>query len=173
MSSIASLKRQIEQLESQVVSLEEDIQGKWNQVFNGTEDVQAAIKDLDVAGRYDTDLFGEFVGCAAFDLKSYKGHVEALKTYLMDMHNVNLNIVLERLEVNIGPVIEIDYKGRIFDHEAGKAIADAADYTDETGAPDLHQRNRLIEAYMESKGYFPAVIQTDRYGNCDSINTKE
>ena len=64
-----------------------------------------------------------------------------------------------------GPSIIINHEGDILDEDSGQWIVSKSDYETKD------ERNKLIEKYMESKGYFPGVFFIDYYGNVKHVNT--
>ena len=71
----------------------------------------------------------------------------------------------ECLLYSLGPCILINAEGDIYDQDSREWIIRKDEYDGK------RERNILIEAYMESTGCFPAVVQADSYDNLSFVKT--
>lgn len=93
---------------------------------------------------------------------------ELFREHLLENHFVSVDFKNSCLQYSIGACLIVNDKGDIFDQDSSKGpIISKNDYESEI------ERNKLIENWMEKKGYFPSVVSMDYYGNAHYIDTTE
>lgn len=90
---------------------------------------------------------------------------ELFSEYMQENHFCCVDFKNDCISTAIGPCILINDEGDILDQDSGKWIISKKDYD------STEKRNEMIEAYMTKSGYFPSVIECDRYGNAFFVNT--
>ena len=145
------------------------LQGEWNIVFKDLPRLRDAISEVESSTEFAWSC-DEVVSWIRFDLGDFENCMSYLETYLNDL-GINVdreNNVLSRGE---GPYLII-YDYGVYDQDSCKMVIDGSDYMNESGEYDEVLRNKLIEAWMEDKGYFPGVFSADRHGNVFAVNMK-
>lgn len=84
---------------------------------------------------------------------------ELLNEYLPDKHSITVDYKNHALLMSIGPAIVITDTGHVHDQDSNKFIINKEQYTCDA------ELIELIRAYMDEKGYFPAILKQDKYGN--------
>lgn len=91
---------------------------------------------------------------------------ELLADYLQQEHYITVDYKNDVAMYSIGPAILINEDGDVLDQDSGKWIISVRDYKNNK---ELYSK---IEAWMESKGYFPSVIKCDMYRNLSYVDTQ-
>lgn len=94
--------------------------------------------------------------------------VSAFTEYLQENYFAYLDFKDGILSMSEGPCILINDYGDVLDQDSGQWFLSKNSYGE-----DLAERNRLIEKYMETRGYFPSVVYCDHYGNISYVDTKK
>lgn len=81
-------------------------------------------------------------------------------------YSIEIDFKNDCLSMNQGPSIVINHDGDVYDQDSGKSIIQSNDYN------SIDDRNSQIEKWMDKHGYFPSVIQVDKYENVKYINTQ-
>lgn len=113
-----------------------------------------------------------------FDASQYIDKDSALERelfdqYLSDQYCINVNYKDDCLTTSDGPCLIINDDGDILDQDSGKWVIAVSEYTDDDGGKNNLKRNKLIEEWMERKGYFPSVIREDQHGNMFYVSTQD
>jgi len=144
------------------------LQNEYDKLFKKDKELQADIKALEVSKEYTTNQIGEVCQWVRTksNLDKYSDIKEFLLTYLSEQHAIfDVDFKNQVFMTSQGPSIIINHEGDILDEDSGQWIVSKSDYETKD------ERNKLIEKYMESKGYFPGVFFIDYYGNVKHVNT--
>jgi hypothetical protein len=173
MNTIKSIQQQLVVLESEISTatapimerantLKAALQAEFEKRFEKNRKLQKALKELDSSKQLtempNDEYYHRWVRFE--DLVQYKDHdaKQALIQYL-DERCIYADFEHHCLTTSEGPALIIDDDGDCFDQDSGKVVVAASAYE------NTAERNALIEAWMEKSGYFPSVIQVDRYGS--------
>lgn len=170
---IKSLKVQLDKIQADAkaatLPVQVALEKEFDAVYGASKELKAAIDAVESSVKYAFNECGDLMrwnSVESLDALS-QGDLDQLDRYLSDQ-GITLDRVNSCLMVFEGDFIAIDDEGEIALNECGRwtSIAKASDYA------TTAERNALIEAFMESKEYYPTVIVMDRYGNARAVNTQ-
>ena len=157
-------------------SIKAKLQAEYSAMFDDSKALQKAIANAEQASEYQMGEDGEIESWFRFGgLSDFQECREYFETWLQETHGMRvdwdndclLNFQGEAL------IIQDDSRNRRDNGVwlSGKLVISESDYLDESNEVDEAKRNGLIEAWMESNGYFPGVFRVDYYGNVFFVNT--
>lgn len=163
-NTIKTLTKQLHRTYGKIDNLKSEIQQEYNKIFEVDESLNNAINELYTSEDYGRDEYDEIYKWLRFDTKPYTNCKEYLEEYLAE-YAMSVDFYNDAILLYFGPEeIIINSDGDIFlGHEC---IIESKEYD------TTEERNKLIEEYMETTGYYPGVFYCDYYGNITSINTQ-
>lgn len=171
--TIERLTKKLKKATVNVAEVEEKLQLAWNKMFKKLPQLLEAAELTENSKEFAWDSCAEIVSWTRFDLTDFQHCKEYLTNYMREYHFIDIDWENDALYYNIGPAIVINGSGDVYDQDSGKFFIDSNDYKDDNGELNESKRNKLIEAYMEKTGCFPAVFSADSHGNVFIVNTKE
>jgi Sec7-like guanine-nucleotide exchange factor len=176
-SEITRLNEKLVQLQADQDEIEISLQDAWNKVFENSVVIKAMVAKVENSTDYVFDKYGEIAQeTRCYELDEFNGCQEYLENYLQENHSISIEWAYLRLLLNCGSdnlIIQDDSRHDNGVWCEGKCVIEESEYKDEnTREVNETLRNKLIEAYMEKKGFFPGVFRCDQYGGVFLVNTK-
>lgn len=161
---LETIKTQNKNHSDAISCIKEKIQAELNPIFESDAELKTDIEKHESSLEYmasgDYPLVDKW--SQAYSISKYSDFIEYLETYLEFIY---IDLKNECFISCDGEAIIVNQDGDIF--LGGKLIFNSDSYNSET------KRNKLIEDYMESSGYFPNTFYQDHYGNLSLIKTQK
>jgi len=183
--TIEKLFTKIERLKeasaSSIAEVLENIDSMLKPFFDDNKGLQDAIKAADNSENYTWVYGDEIASWVPFDLTDFRASegkpclLSALERYLESEETYCL--LEEKNDCLIYPmgqnIIINTAENYIYDQDSAKEIVKIQEYTDEDGSLDYALRNKLINDWMETNGYFPGCYECDNHGSIRLVDLSE
>jgi hypothetical protein len=170
--TINRLNQELSTLDGDREGIKDKLRTAWGLVFEASESIKTMVSRVETSTNYAIDKYGDISSFTHEDFSEFESCREYFEGYMQETHHVSIDWDNGALLQSLGTCIVINDDGDVYDQDGDKFFIKSGDYLDDNGDPDTEKRNELIEAYMESSGYFPGVFRVGKYGDVFSVNTK-
>lgn len=176
---IEALTKELNQTEERnravATKLREALHAEYKKLFEKDSVLKEDISRVECSTEYGRDEGGIYTWIRMkADIPKEEEALEAFKAFVAE-YGFHVEVENEALLNYQGECLVIVDSGDVYLSDGSgwsKQVIEASQYTSDEGE-DEEERNRLIEAWMEKEGYFPAVLRETRHGDVFPVNTQQ